>query len=138
MKLRSDYCYLHRIILNDSLFLQGHSELTYEYLKTGHPRTIINATGDLCKFLNGSRTEPLIKWFFDLIGPHLPPGLAHPCPYTGYVTCKGLSIFGDQVYFFPDGIYTYKLRMFNDDDPNILSLKVDVEVTGTKHGDARF
>jgi len=117
---------------------QGQNELYYEHTKKGNPRTLINATAEVCKFLNGTKSEPIVKWVIDLVGPYMPRGLVHNCPYRGLVNCYGLNLFGDKIYFFPDGFYTFFLRIYNQKDPNIISIKVECEVTGTGFGDTRF
>jgi len=117
---------------------KAHSELTYEYLKKGNPRTLINGTGDLCRFLNGSTTEVLIKYVIDMVGTYLPPGYLHACPYVGLIKSYGLNVIGETTHFWPDGVYTFNMRFFNRKDSNIFSLKVEAELTGTGNADDKF
>jgi len=117
---------------------KGHLLLTYEYMKKGNPRTMINATADVCSFLNGTKSDVLMKWVIGIIGHYMPAGLVHSCPYVSYLTCYGLSIVGDTANFWPDGLYTFDLRLFNQMDPNLYSVKIEIQVSGTAHADTRF
>jgi len=99
---------------------------------------MINATSDICGFLNGTKNEVLTKYIIEIIGHHMPKGLLHPCPFVGYIECYGLNIIGESYHYWPDGVYTYALRLFNRKDFNILSVKIEVEVTGTGNSDVKF
>jgi len=118
--------------------LQARVELTYEQFKVGQPRTLINATADVCGFLNGTNNDPLTKWIVGIVGASLPPGLLHSCPYIGLIRCYGLSPKADRNKFWPDGLYTFTLSFFNRRDDNIFKLRIELEIRGTGNGNSKF
>jgi hypothetical protein len=57
-------------------------EMSYKTTTSPNYRTIINATVDVCGYLNGTNSNPLGKWYFGILRESLPENLLHPCPYT--------------------------------------------------------
>jgi len=112
--------------------------LLYEFSRRNNPRTIINATADICGFLNGTNSDALTKWIVSIIEAAVPPGFLHSCPYFGMINLANIFIsFGvDDV--FPDGFYATKVRFFNARDENIFTLQLLVETRKSGNGDIRF
>lgn len=84
----------------------------------------------MCKFLNGSDTNPLSKWFFDSIVSALPGGFVHSCPYNGEVRLVNITIADvPQVMQFMHGTYRTILRIFDSKDENIITARHEADIS---------
>lgn len=95
---------------------------------TPYYNSIINKTVNFCGFLNGTDQNVLAKWIIDSIAETLPFGLLHPCPYFGEIRIFNLSVINDLVAQFLKGHYRVKLRLFDDEDDNILTATHDIDI----------
>jgi len=120
---------------------------------------LINATADVCGFLNGTNKDLLSGWILATVRDALPQGFLHPCPWVfhayKFVTKMFFIVFFLQQQFgtlafnniyiksykdemFPDGLYLMKLHFFNNRDDNIFLFKNVMEARRTGLGSSRF
>jgi hypothetical protein len=99
---------------------------------TPYYNTVINSTFGMCDFLgnlNGSGTNPVAKMVLDAVADTVPPGIFHPCPYFGEFKVINVSLKTTDVFLqFLKGSYRTVSRWLNDDDENIISFKMNLDV----------
>jgi len=110
----------------------------FEFSKSNQPRTIINATADICGFLNGTNNDPLSKYIFDAIGDALAKNFLHQCPYFGKLELPNIYITPHKNDIYPDGLYNINLHFFNSRDDKIFLLKLVVEIRRSGLGNAKW
>jgi len=113
-------------------------EFQFEFSKTSQPRTLINATADICGFLNETNNDPLSGWLFTGIRDALPKNILHQCPYFGKLELPNISITPFKNDIYPDGLYNSKFRFFNNRDDKIFLLKLVLEVRRSGLGNAKW
>jgi len=99
---------------------------------------LINATADLCGFLNGTNKDPLSIHIFGAIKEALPKNFMHSCPYFGKMELANIYIPASRGDIYPDGLYNIKMNFFNNRDENIFLLKLLLEMRRTGLGNAKF
>lgn len=118
---------------------------------TNSYRSIINSTMDICGYLNGTSSNPLAKYYVDMVRNSVPPGFIHPCPYSvsryiinwkwslskkyilkGVIQLSNYSVTKNfHGLLYPDGIYKLIVRYFYKYDKNIATILVITEHTGS-------
>jgi hypothetical protein len=94
---------------------------------TPYYTTIINSTIDVCKYLNGTLGNPILKWLVNEVSDNLPKQYIHPCPFIGRVKVYNITFAGHIAGQFLRGRYKAVARSFDDQDDNIITLKIGTE-----------
>lgn len=82
---------------------------------------VIRTTVKLCDFLRGADTNVAFQWLLDFYRESFPKGLLHPCPYQ---SLSAYNVSVDTKLFVSNnlkGIYRANLRIFDDEDDNIVT-----------------
>jgi Protein of unknown function (DUF1091) len=95
---------------------------------TPYYNSVINATLDLCEFVNGTQSNLATKYFIDVFTKSFPPGFIHPCPYFGEFKLNNISLnLVPQSMQFLTGTYKTNLRFYDDKDDNIITFMAITE-----------
>jgi len=96
---------------------------------TPYFNSVINITGDVCKFVNGTDRNPAFKWFLNMIGESLPKGFIHACPYYREVFAYNVSLeMSPEMTVFLMGRYKIAGRLFDNIDDNIFTFILEFDL----------
>lgn len=110
-------------------YLQLHFEIKHGEGITPYYNTIINSTFEVCQVLNGTGTNPVIKWVIDAMADTAPKDFFRPCPYFDRLTGYNISLSaGGVLRQFLKGRYKGVVRAFNEKDENIITVKIQTEL----------
>lgn len=91
---------------------------------------LIDVKANLCGFLNGTDNNLAVKWVTDMISKTIPKDLLHPCPYIGEIKAYNCSLqIGPEMSVFFVGRYRTRARVFDDQDDNIFTVLVEMDLT---------
>lgn len=74
--------------------------------------------------MNGSEKNPMGKWLLNQISSSVPKDYLHPCPYFGYMKWNYTPKATKGALFLLKGLYQISYQIFNDEDSNIFTMKV--------------
>lgn len=97
--------------------------------------TMIDATVDVCGFLNGTADNVLAKWFMAAISRTFPAEYLHPCPYFGYYVLRNITVEVPKVALqFLAGNYRTTALFFDNQDEMIFKLITKAEFIEVRSG----
>jgi len=96
---------------------------------TPYFNSVINTTGDLCAYVNGTDRNPAIKWMINMIGDSLPKGFIHACPYyREFIAYNATLKLAPEMTVFLLGSYRLSGRIFEKMDENIFTACIDFDM----------
>lgn len=101
-----------------NFYVQYRSNSQSEY------HTLVNNTLNGCAFLNGTEKNPAGKWLINQVSGSLPKGSIHSCPYYGNLKWN-FTIKPTKGIIFSPGLMKISYKLFNEDDSNMFTLKLD-------------
>jgi Protein of unknown function (DUF1091) len=110
-------------------FTQMHLEFKHGGGITPYYNTIINATLNFCEYLNGTKSNPVIKFVLDAMEGRLPNTMIHPCPCEGSVKVYNITLAAIPVHIqFLQGRYKVSVRLYDEEDDNIITFNAGAEL----------
>lgn len=112
------------------IFFQVHFDMRHRSSSfSPYYSVFINSTFDVCRFMNGTENNLIMKLLFKLAEDTLPKQFIHPCPYHELI--EGYNITAvpkNELVQFLNGYYRIIARIFNIFDDNIITITAAGEI----------
>jgi hypothetical protein len=103
--------------------------MEHRFTTTRFYNLVFNLTINICEFLNGTDNNMAGKWFLSTMSRTFPPGLLHPCPYSGPFRAFNVSPdVSPEMAAFLLGYYRMSVKVFDNLDENIVTFQSDSEL----------
>lgn len=87
-----------------------------------HYTPVFNVTVDVCRFLNGTDSNPAFKFLLDTYSQTLTKRAIRPCPYIGNFSANNMTFEVNAISEkFVQGTYKSVLRFFDSEDDNLFT-----------------